>query len=140
MNHGELGDPGTVHWVANNCNARHLRCDLFEQFKPFSAQAVFELGESSGVATRARHAFDVSGPHRINGLHEHDRYRTSRLLYRPNRDAAGSEDAYRAERNQFLCMLAKTLNVTTGPACFDTYVTAVGPAQFLQAFLERCNS
>jgi hypothetical protein len=80
LNHGELGDPGTVHWVSNNRNARHLWRDLFEQFKPFSTQAVFELGEPGSVAARARHAFDVSGPHRINSLHEHDRYRTSRLL------------------------------------------------------------
>jgi hypothetical protein len=75
-----------------------VRRDLFEQFKQFSGQAVFEQGETRGVAAWSRQAVDVTGADRINDLHKHDRHRAGRLLHRPHRYAAGGQDDIRRER------------------------------------------
>jgi hypothetical protein len=59
--------------------ARHARCDLLEQFQPFSTDGVFELDKSGGVAARPRQTIDEAGADRVGDNHEHDRDSAGRL-------------------------------------------------------------
>ena len=48
-----LARPGGYVRVTNDCRSRHFWRDLFEQFQPFSADAVFEQKETGGVADQS---------------------------------------------------------------------------------------
>jgi hypothetical protein len=54
LNGGKLADACRRGGVSKHHRARHVRCDLLEQFQPFPTQAVFEIREPGGVATRPR--------------------------------------------------------------------------------------
>ena len=76
---GELPGPGGDGGIPKHRPSRHARRDLLEQLQPFSADAVFELGKTRGVAARTRQAVDEAGADRIGGLREHDRHGAGRL-------------------------------------------------------------
>ena len=79
LDRAELADPRGYARIPNNRRSPHARRDLFEQFQPFAAQAVFERKETGGVAARPRQAVDVPGTDRIDDDREHDRHGASRL-------------------------------------------------------------
>ena len=54
LKRGELPDPRGNGWIPKDRGSRHARCDLFEQFQPFHAEAVFKRKKTGGVAGRAR--------------------------------------------------------------------------------------
>ena len=103
----------------------------------FALDAVFEQGETGGVASRPRQTLDEAGADRIGDLHEHDRHGAGRLLQRPHGGAAWSQDDVRRERDQFRRVSASAVGVARCPADVDPHVAAVGPAQLLQSLLER---
>ena len=57
--------PAVYGGIPKDRRSRHARRDLFEQFQPFPAQAVFELHKAGGVAARPRQAIDEAGADRI---------------------------------------------------------------------------
>ena len=65
--------------VSNDGRPRHMRCDLFKQFQPFRADAVFVYGKTRDVAARPRQAFNEAGADWIGRLREQNRYRAGRL-------------------------------------------------------------
>ena len=69
--HGPLSDSRGAA-VPDNAHVRDLRGYLFKKLRPFSAQAVFKLKKSGGVATRPRETCDLARPDRVNALGEHD--------------------------------------------------------------------
>jgi hypothetical protein len=89
------------------------------------------LGKTGDVATRSRHAVDVSGADRINNLHEYDWHGAERLLDWSYRDAAGTQDDIGRDRGQFGRVFVNAAGVTAGPAHLDPHVAAFGPAQLL---------
>src|SRR5262249_44107842 len=60
--------------------SRHSRRDLFEQFKPLPAYAVFKRSKAGGVAARARQAVDDTSTDWVGDNREYDRHRAGRLL------------------------------------------------------------
>ena len=66
----ELAGPGRLRGIANDCRPRHGRCDLLEQLQPFSADAILEESETSGVAAGPRQAIDEPGADRVGDLNE----------------------------------------------------------------------
>ena len=60
--------PDGVGGIPKDRHARHARRDLLEQLQPFSAQAVFELHKTGGVAARPRQAIDEAGADRIGDI------------------------------------------------------------------------
>src|SRR5262245_51591494 len=60
LNNRPLADAGWCTGVSHDTYAFDPRCDLAEQLKPFSTQAVLELEEASGVAVWPRQRFDGS--------------------------------------------------------------------------------
>ena len=112
------------------------RRDLFEQFQPFAAQAVFVVHETGGVAARPRQAVDEAGPDRIDDGREHDRHGAGRLQQRPHgRGGMGQDDVGR-ERGQFRRVLANLGGIGRGPAGVDSHVAADSPARLLQALMK----
>jgi hypothetical protein len=55
---GQLPDPGGNIWIPKDGCSRHTRRDLFEQFQPFRAHAVFVNRKPGGVAARPRKTGD----------------------------------------------------------------------------------
>jgi hypothetical protein len=51
--------------ITKDRGACHARRDLFEQFQPFPAYAVFVIMNPGGVAARSRKAVDVASTRRI---------------------------------------------------------------------------
>src|SRR6516165_592945 len=49
----ELSDPGCNSGVSKNCSSRNAGGDLLEQFKKFSADAVFKQHKAGSIAARA---------------------------------------------------------------------------------------
>ena len=58
--------------VPKDCHSGYPRCNLLEQFQPFCAHAVFELGKSGSVAARPRQARDPACADWVDDIHEHD--------------------------------------------------------------------
>src|SRR5262249_39003774 len=54
--------------IPKHRHTSYVRRDLFEQFHPFSAHAVFEIRETGNVASRARKALDEACAHRIGNI------------------------------------------------------------------------
>src|SRR5262249_26078621 len=71
------------------------------------------------------------------GLCEYDRHGAGRLMQRRHRCAASGQDDIGRERDQFRRMFANALHIAPGPAGIDLHSAAIGPAQLLQALLER---
>ena len=61
------------------------RRDLPEHPKPFSGNAIFDVGKSGDVAVRPREARNMTGADRVGDLHEHDRQAARRLHQRFHR-------------------------------------------------------
>ena len=61
----KLAGSGAKGSIPEDRRSRHARRDLFEQLQPFSADAVFEIHKSGGVAVRPRQAADKAGADRI---------------------------------------------------------------------------
>jgi hypothetical protein len=66
LNGSELADPRRRRRVSKDRHSRHARRDLFEQFQPFSTDAVFIQQEARGITARARQARNVAGANRVN--------------------------------------------------------------------------
>jgi hypothetical protein len=60
--------------IADDCYARDLRCNLFEQFQPIHAHAGFDGKKTRRLSSRSFEAFDQSHTDGIGGVHEHDRH------------------------------------------------------------------
>src|SRR6478735_10205035 len=71
-----LADPSGNSSVSHNGRARCAGHNLFEQLKPFAADAVFERSEPGRVAARAGHTRYVTRPDRLRHECKHDRHRT----------------------------------------------------------------
>src|SRR3954463_1018742 len=106
--------------------------DLHEQFEPFTAQPIFELGEAGHVAAWPRQACDVAAAYRINALGHHDRYCAGGLAQHRNGCAHAGHDNVRTERNQVRSMLAQSRNVTAAPQHSHLHITPDRPPSFLQ--------
>jgi hypothetical protein len=136
----ELARPGGCGGIPKNRHPRHSGRNLFEQFQPFRAHAVFEQGESGGIAARPRQAVDEAGADRIDDGREHDRYGAGRLQQRPHgRGGMGQDDVGR-ERGQFRRVPANLGNIGRSPSCVDAHVAADGPARLLQALMKCRNA
>ena len=111
--------------------------DLFKQFQPFCADAVFQRRKSSDVASWAREAVNKASTDRIRHQHENDWHGASCLLQRPSGLLASGQDCFRRERDQFGRILPKTRHIAEGEAVVDLHIAALGPAQLVQLFQER---
>src|SRR5262245_47453920 len=74
LNHCLLADARRVTRITKDSCPLLPRLYLLEQFRPFAAQAVFELHEASGVAARSCQAVDDVGADRIEAHREYDRH------------------------------------------------------------------
>lgn len=72
LNRGELTDTGSYRGVAKDGYSRHVGCELFEKFEPFSAEIVFKCAKAGGVATRPSQTGNKTSADRINDVREHD--------------------------------------------------------------------
>jgi hypothetical protein len=129
----ELRRSGGQRGVAKDPRTRHARRDLFEQFQPFRAEAVFEGGEPGCVPARPRQTIDKAGADRIGDNHKHDRHGAGRLQQRRRTSIAAAEDDIRRERHQFGCIGAKAIGIARSPPGLDLHIAADGPARLLQA-------
>jgi hypothetical protein len=77
LDRGELADPGGEGRIAKDSCSRHVRRKFFKHFEPFPADAVFECGKSSGVATGPHQAIDEPCANRVDDPGEHNRHATS---------------------------------------------------------------
>jgi hypothetical protein len=77
---GQLADPNRCEGITKNCHPRHVGRNLFEQFEPLDAQAVFKRGKSGGVAARPCQACNQTRADRIKQSREYDRHGACRLL------------------------------------------------------------
>src|SRR5262249_10872646 len=132
----QLPPTGELARVAKRGNARHGRCDLFEQFRPFPGQAVFKRKKSSSVAARPRQASDKSAADRIGWSPKYDRDCAGRLLQRSHAPAPiGQYDVGRLS-NQLLRIFADEVAIARGMPFLDEHVAADRPAQLLQLLRE----
>src|SRR5262249_3821386 len=60
-----------------NSDARDARLDLFEQFKPFDADAVLRESKAGNVAARMRQGRDQTTADRVGNSRESDRDRAT---------------------------------------------------------------
>jgi hypothetical protein len=137
LDYGELADPLGYARIPKDCRARHARCDLFEQFQPFCADAVLVPGKSGDVAPWPRQACDKPGADRIDGQREYNRHGAARLEQRAHARPTRGQDDVRRQRDQFRRLPAHAVGIARGPTGVDADVAAVGPAQFLQSLHER---
>jgi hypothetical protein len=107
------------------------------QLQQFSPHAVFEIHEACSVATWVREGLDVAGADRIRALCKHDRHCAGQLQQRRYRRAAGGQDNLRCERDQLGRVSAIAIGIARAPAQVDAHIAAFGPAELLQALLER---
>jgi hypothetical protein len=140
VHRGQLCDAGRSGGIAEDRNSRHAGCDLFEQFQPFAAHAIFEQGEAGGVATRPRQARDVTGADGIGDLYEHDRHAARCLKQRSNRRGPIGQNDIRSERDQFADVPTHAFGVARAQTVVDPRVAAVDPAQLLQPLQKCCDA
>src|SRR5215210_3012194 len=116
LDHAELGDPRGGGWIAKDRYSRYVRRDLFEQFHPLPAQAIFECHEPGGIAAWPRQAVDEASANRVADDWENNRHRTAGLQQRTyGRGTMGQDDIGR-ERGQFSSMSANVGGIRRGPA------------------------
>ncbi len=116
--------------------ARQLRRDLLEELQPLSAQIVFEIHETGGVASRLGQRIDDTGTDRIGNAHKYDRQRVRRLLQFQDSKRADSKDHVRSKCNQFRRVFAIVVDIIATPPDIDSQITAGTPAQAVQRFLQ----
>src|SRR5262249_32080104 len=66
--------------IARNRRARDTGGNLFKQFRPFSAQCVFEQHKTGGVTARPSETIDNAGTHWISNHCEYDGHSAGRLV------------------------------------------------------------
>jgi hypothetical protein len=84
--------------IPKHRHSRHPRHDLFEQFKPLPAYAVFERSKAGDVAARPGQAIDETGADRVGDNREHDRHPARRLLQCLNAWRCRGQNDVRRER------------------------------------------
>src|SRR6516162_4288696 len=129
LNYRKLADPGGYGRIPQYYYSRETGCNFFEQFQPFSTQAIFELHEAGGIAARLRQTIDEAGTDWIGYDREHHRHGVRRLKYRSCRKAASGHDHVRRERDQFFGLFATGGGIAPSKAVVDPYVAALRPAQ-----------
>ena len=137
LNDGELPDARGHGRVSNHSNADGRRRYLFEQFKPFAAQTVFELHEARYVAAGMREALDEAAAHGIDGRREHHGYSVGRLEHRWSGGAAARDDDVRRLGQQFGDALAKISGIRPDTMDGELQVLAIDPAETAQLFREN---
>jgi hypothetical protein len=111
--------------ISKHRHSRHPRHDLFEQFKPLPADAVFERSKAGDVAARPGQAIDETCADRVGDNREHDGYRARRLLQCLNAGGGRGQNDVRRERQQFLGVSSKVSGVARCPAIVDPNVAPV---------------
>src|SRR5262249_22949080 len=129
LNYRKLADPSGYGRIPQCYYSRETGCDFFEQFQPFSTEAIFELHEAGGIAARLRQTIDEAGTDWIGDDREHDRHGVRRLKYRSCRRAASGHDDVRRERNQFFGLFVTGGGIAPRKAVVEPYVAALRPAQ-----------
>src|SRR5262245_52275482 len=89
LDRSKLTDTCDSGGTPKHCNARNARRYLLEQFNPFAAQAILEIGEAGGITAWASHAFHPTGANWISNIHHYDRNAARRLQQKCRRLAAG---------------------------------------------------
>ena len=130
LDRAELAASGGDGGIPQHRRSRHTRCDLFEQLQPFSADAVFELHETGGVAARLRQALDEAGADRIGDTLQTRSARcgspgaTAPRLWLPVARMTSGASA----TNSAACLRRRSVS-PADPATVDLHVAAVDPAQ-----------
>ncbi len=137
LDSAQLADLEGVGRIPEDRSPRHARRDLFEQFQPFRADAVFEHRKTGGIAAGPCQAGDEAVAHGIGHLREHDRHGAGCLQQRRGDRGPGCQNDVRRERDQFRRVFAKAVGIAGGKAVIDRHVTADAPAPFLQPLQER---
>src|SRR6185437_6867320 len=88
LDNGELSDPPGYRWIAKHCCTGNARCDLFQQFQPFSTQTVFKGHKAGHIAAWSRETIDETAPDRISGNREYNWHCVSCLKQWRKRRAA----------------------------------------------------
>ena len=125
-----LADPASGWSGSRRRRSRRRGRNLLEQLQPFRAHAVFESGESGGIAARARQALDEAGADRIGTRDEYDRYAARHLQQWP-RPRRRCQDDVRRERDQ-LCRHLATVCDRLRPSGLDPHVATIFPTRLLQ--------
>src|SRR5215831_11753240 len=129
LDDAEHGDPGRIRRIANyRCPFRAGR-DLFEQLKPFTGQAVFQIHEASGVAAWPRQVVNEAGADWISDNREHNWHGTCRLQQRRHGRTAMGQDNVGRKRGQFCCMSANGGYIGGSPTSVDPHIAADDPTQ-----------
>jgi hypothetical protein len=130
-NSGELADARGRNWIAKYRSQLNRWRYFLEQFEPFCAKAVLEIGKPGHIATGSRHVFHEAGADWISDLHEHDGYGTRRLPQGCHSRRASAHDDIGFGSNQFRCVFADIVRIASGPSIFDSKVAPFAPAEFL---------
>src|SRR6516162_10254603 len=136
----KLGGTGWYGGVPKDRHARHARRDLFEQFQPFSAYAVFIQHEASGVAARPRQAVDETGADWIGDEREHDRHGAIDPLDCHHALGARGEDDVGSQCDQFHCVFASRIGIACEPTIVNAHVAADSPAEFGEPLRKRSDA
>jgi hypothetical protein len=137
LDSGELTYPGRIGGIPNNGCSHHVRRDLLEKFRPFTAQTIFEIHKASGLTAWPGERIDQAGADRIYDVHEHDRQGAGSMLQRRHAQGAAGQKDVRRERDQFPCVSAIAVGIIFAPADVELHIAALAPTQLLQALLER---
>src|SRR5262245_15042484 len=140
LNDGKLTDPGAHSGISEHRCSCHAWRDLFEQFDPFSAQAVLEQRKSSDVAARLRQALDVSDSNRVDDTDEHNRHGAASLLQCSRDGARRGENDLGRKRDKFCRVSATALGIERAPTNVDPCVAPDRPAPFLKSLMEHCDA
>src|SRR5262245_22329871 len=127
LNYRKLSDPGGYGRIPQHYCSSETGCDLLEQFKPFSTQAIFELHEAGGITARLRQTINEAGADWIGDDREHNRHGVSYLKYRSCRKAARGHDDVRRKRGQFFGLFAAGGRIGPRKAVVDSYIAALHP-------------
>src|SRR5262249_56522448 len=60
-----LADSRSECWIAKNCRVRYVWCNLLEQFRPLSTQAVLKRHKAGSITARSRQTLNEAGAHGI---------------------------------------------------------------------------
>ena len=101
LDRSKLTGAGGNGGIAKDRRPRHIRGDLLQQLKPLTADAVFEYGETSGVAARPRQARYEAGAHWINHHYEYERHCARDPQERCDGRSAGGNYDVRRQGEQF---------------------------------------
>ena len=124
---------------AKNRDPPHGRCDLLEQFQPFSRDGVFEVGEARDVAAGMRQALDVTATDWVSNDREDDWDGAGRLQHCGDSTTGMSQYNVGTERDQFR-RIPQGLNIAAPPPVINANVLTHGPTQLLETLRKRCEA